>query len=117
MAPPIAKTRQNGSDVPLLKDYLPTFFDVFKNKQRTITKLNRDRIAKNHILPKFGEWPLNKITTMELQKWFDELANSYSHETILKIKNILNPALDAAVEDGYIQRNPLNSSRIHIGGA
>ena len=107
---------QRASRAPLLKDYLPDFFATFKHKQEQNTVVNRDRMIKNHILPKFGNCPLDQISTSDLQKWFNELAQTYAKETLLKIKNTLNPVLDAAVEDRIIDMNPLRSRRLEIGG-
>lgn len=102
--------------VPLLQDYISTFYATYKTNQQQNTIVNRDRIIKNHILPKIGEFRIDRITTTVLQKWFNEMAVEYSKETILKIKNILNPVLDSAVEEDYISRNPLKSHRLEIGG-
>ena len=100
----------------MLGDYLQSFVKIFKSDQESLTVINRDRIIKNHIIPRFGSTRLDKLTVTALQQWFNELAAGYSKETILKIKNTLSPALDSAVEDGYLQRNPLKSNRISIGG-
>ena len=99
----------------LLKDYLRGFVDTYKSRQQELTMRNREQIIKKHINPRVGEMRLSEITTATFQKWFDELADlGYKKETVLKIKNILNPALDSAVEDGLLPRNPLRSSRIVI---
>lgn len=103
-------------EIPLLETYLRTFYDTYKTKQEGNTKVNRERIIKNHILPKFGSWRIDRITTTNIQKWFNELAKKYSKETILKIKNTLSPVLDSAVEDDIIARNPLKSKRLEING-
>ena len=102
--------------VPLLQDYISTFYATYKTNQQQNTIVNRDRIIKNHILPRIGELRVDRITTTLLQKWFNEMATEYSKETILKIKNILSPVLDSAVEEDYISRNPLKSQRLEIGG-
>ena len=99
----------------LLKDYLRGFVDTYKSCQQELTMRNREQIIKKHINPRVGEMRLSEITTATFQKWFDELADlGYKKETVLKIKNILNPALDSAVEDGLLARNSLRSSRIVI---
>lgn len=47
--------------------------------------------------------------------WFDELCDqNYARETILKIRHIISPAFDSAVEDELIARNPLKSRRLTI---
>ena len=100
----------------LFGDYLKDFVCTYKSRQCSLTKENREMILRKHILPKFGKMPIGEITSGMLQRWFDELGERYSHETLLKIKNTMSPALDAAVEDGMIFRNPLKSGRLTIGG-
>ena len=101
---------------PFFGEYLRTYYDTFKQKQEQNTIINRNRIVKNHIEPVFGMKRIDRIRTMELQRWFNTLAKQYSRETILKIKNIMSPVFDAAVEDDLIAKNPLASKRIEIGG-
>ena len=101
----------------LFGEYLTGFVDAYKSKQESLTKTNRKRIMSKHILPKWENVSIDSIKPVDLQKWFNELEDSgYSHETLLKIKNTMSPALDAAVEDGLIQRNPLKSKLLTIGG-
>ena len=102
--------------IPLFGDYLKLFYATFKQKQQSNTVINRERIARNHVLPKFGGKRIDRIQTMELQRWFNELGRTYSKETILKIKNIMNPVFESAVEDELITRNPLASRRLEITG-
>ena len=105
-----------GDETPLLKDYMCQFYSTYKRKQVETTIVNRERIMKKHILPLFGNRRINTITSLELQEWFNNLNIKYARETILKIKNIINPVFEAAVEDRLIDRNPLHSRHIEIGG-
>lgn len=101
----------------LFGEYLTGFVDAYKSKQESLTKTNRKRIMSKHILPRWENISIDSIKPVDLQKWFNELEDGgYSHETLLKIKNTMSPALDAAVEDGLIQRNPLKSKLLTIGG-
>jgi len=113
----VMEAKEKESECPTLGEYLDAFVKLYKNKQQTLTKENRKQFIKFHIVPKFGNTSLDKITTSSIQVWFNELEEAgYSHETLLKIKNIMSPALDAAVEDGYIIKNPMKSTRLVIGG-
>jgi len=117
VAPAIASKNNCANNTPLLGRYIVNFNRIYKSKQESLTKASRKGITDNHIIPKWGEVPLDKIKTSDLQLWFNELEDKgYSHETLLKIKNNMSPVLDAAVEDGYITRNPFKSSRLKIGG-
>jgi len=111
----IVRVDHNG-DCPLLCDYLQSYFETYKTHQQQNTIVNRDRIVRNHILPKFGNYRLDMISTSMIQTWFNDLAKEYSKETIAKIKNTLSPVFDSAVEDDLIARNPLKSKRIENNG-
>ena len=106
----------NVTDAPLMKDYIRKFYSTFKQKQVETTIINRERIIKNHILPRFGNKKIDRITSTDMQEWFNDLNKTYARETILKIKNTINPVFEAAVEERLIERNPLNSKFIEIGG-
>ena len=108
---------QKKGEVPFLEPYLNEFFRLYKNRQESLTRINRDRIVKNHILPRYGQKRLDEITTSSIQEWLNELDEQrYSHETLLKIKNTFSPVMDSAVEDGYIQQNPFKSKRLIVKG-
>ena len=75
------KNKQNNS-IPYTEQYLKNFNKLYKDNQESLTKINRERITNNHILPVFGEMKLDEITTMGLQEWFNDLdQRGYSHET------------------------------------
>ena len=100
---------------PLFGEFLIRYVQTYKSKQSDLTKINRDQFIKKHILPRLGDFPLDEITTPLLQEWFDELCNAgYARETILKIKHIISPAFDCAVEDELIGKNPVQSKRLLI---
>lgn len=101
----------------LFGEYLEGFNDAYKSKQESLTRNNRKQITNRHIIPQWGATPISDIKPVDLQKWFNKLEDDdYSHETLLKIKNIMSPAFDAAAEDGLIARNPLKSKLLTIGG-
>jgi integrase len=116
VAPPIAAVQQ-VSNVPLFGRYIINYNRIYKSKQESLTNESRKRITDKHLISKWGNTALDKIKISDIQLWFNDLEDQgYSHETLLKIKNTMSPCLDAAVEDGYITRNPMKSSRLKIGG-
>lgn len=109
--------RPTGDGKPVLfRPYAEDYFETFKTNQAKNTLVNRDRILRNHIYPQFGSMSMQDISVSAIQKWFNTLAKSYSHETLLKIKNTMSLVMDAAVEDKIIDSNPFRSKRLHIGG-
>jgi len=116
VAPPIARPVENHN-IPLFGRYITNFNRIYKSKQQSLTKESRKRITEKHIIPRWDNTPLDKIKTSDIQLWFNSLEEQgYSHETLLKIKNNMSPVFDAAIEDGYILRNPMKSTRLVIGG-
>lgn len=105
-----------GDDVPLFGEYLLNFYSTFRKKQGSNTIVNRNRLIKNHIIPEFGNKRLDRISTMDLQKWFNKIGEKYALETASKLKNIMNPVFDSAIEDEYLTRNPLRSKRLEVVG-
>lgn len=101
---------------PLFGDYLQNFLNLYRNDQEATTIHNRAHMIKKHIIPKWGKTTMDEITTDALQKWFNEMGNEYTQETLLKIKNHMSPALDSAVEDELIKRNPFKSQKFKIKG-
>lgn len=107
---------EDDDRIPMFGAYLKTFYATFKQKQQSNTVINRNRIIKNHILPRYEFRRIDKISTTDLQTWFNELGKKFSLETALKIKNTMNPVFEAAVEDEIITRNPLASKRLELTG-
>ena len=107
---------EDGDNVPMFGDYLSTYYNTFKQNQQSNTVINRNRTIRNFVKPNFGNKRMDRIRTMDIQKWFNELGRKYSKETILKIKNVMSPVFDAAVEDAILDRNPMASKRIEIHG-
>ena len=107
---------EDDEQIPKFGEYLREYYDTFKQDQQSNTVVNRERIIRNHIEPAFGTKRMDRIRTKDIQRWFNSLAKSYSKETILKIKNIMSPVFDAAVEDDILDRNPIASKRITIKG-
>lgn len=101
----------------LFGPYAERFFSLYKSKQQSLTITSRTNLYNTHIKPKFSNKLIEKITTNDIQEWFNELGETKSHETLLKLKNIMSPVFDSAVEDGIITFNPFKSSRLVVGGA
>lgn len=102
--------------MPFFGDYLQAFYATYKQEQQKNTVVNRERIIKNHVMPKFGKKRIDRIQTMDLQQFFNGMGKKYAKETALKVRNIMSPVFDSAVEDELITRNPFMSRRLEITG-
>jgi len=108
-------TKHQDKGVPLFGEYLMDFHKAFKKKLAPTTKETYRQMIQKHILPRWGNIPLNKIKTAMVQELFDDMADAgLSLETIKKIRNIIRPIFVYAVEEGYISINPVISPHLRI---
>ena len=98
-----------------------TFIDYI-NESYAKGLIVKDRTAQDyeinlnkHLLPKFGKYPLSKITPEELDVWRTELmamtkedGTKYSYRTLEKIENQLATILKKAVRNDYLLKNPFD---------
>ena len=63
---------------------------------------------RTHIMPVFGDIPVNKVTRAMLQDWVSGLAERRSASLTCTTANILSGVLDLAVQDRRILRNPMD---------
>ncbi|WP_345969600.1 tyrosine-type recombinase/integrase [Sulfurimonas sp. HSL1-6] len=81
----------------------------------SITSENRNRFSQEEaesalerLCEMFGDKCIDSITKSDCQRWQNEMAKSYSGNTInKKWRSLLNVVFDYAVSDGLIDRNPL----------
>ena len=62
--------------------------------------------AKNHILPAFGSIPVDQITWRMLQEFCNQLLTNHAKASVKKIFIVIRGALEDAVKDDVIQKNP-----------
>ena len=97
------------------KQYALNWFNVYsKPNVEQSTSESYLRLLKLHLIPAFDGKNIEDISTTDIQKMFNEVDGVKS--TKQKIKVVLNMILEAAIDDEYIQRNPLCSNRIKITG-
>jgi integrase len=64
-----------------------------------------------HILPRFGDLPLNTISRMTVKAWVKELSSRRSAATVNDVLGLLSMILGDAVEDRRIPTNPCRRLR------
>lgn len=71
-------------------------------------------VLSNHLLPRFGGWPLSHITTAEVKEMVaEELADGrYSNSAIRRHVIVLRGILEGARADGRIGRNPCDGVKL-----
>lgn len=109
---PKAETTAAGHD---FETYARNWYDLYsKPNIETVTAETYKRQLNLHLIPAFKGLSVEEISTDVLQKFFNNMDGTKS--TKMKAKSVLNMILEAAVEDGYITRNPLKSKRLKITG-
>jgi integrase len=91
------------------KIYLP----VAKPLMASTTYDRSDGVFRNCLLRAFGDLALRDLTTLTLQSYFSKMASgSLTQESRDKIRDVLSSAMNFAVENGLLVRNPAEPVRI-----
>ena len=103
---------QNGSYVKQsdisLSLWLQEWFEKYKRaKLKPNTESTYTMLINTLINPYIGNVILKDLSPLRLQEYFNTLSPKYSPSTLLKIKNLLNPALRAAVENDMLSKSPM----------
>lgn len=79
--------------------------DVIKTTVKVRTYENYKCSCNNHIIPNFGKEKLNKLQSLRIQQYLNQLCNSHATNTVITIRNHFIIMLNSAVEHGYIKTN------------
>jgi Phage integrase, N-terminal SAM-like domain len=69
----------------------------------------KQSVAKNHLLPAFGNMKLNKITSADIKRFIEEQAFRNSHWAARRHKSLVNQVLKFAVENDWLRVSPLTN--------
>ena len=95
------------------KTFTEVYYQWLEEYEKNVagsTLLKTERIFKNHILKKLGDFYISEITPIQIQKIMDEWSTKYS--TASKMMNYSGLVFKYAVRFDYITRNPVDSIRI-----
>lgn len=59
-----------------------------------------------YVQPRWGDWPVGRITTPEIRKWVNELQETKGRDTVLRALHVFRAVLEVAVEERKIKVNP-----------
>ncbi len=104
------KNLNTGSiTVPIFSKWLDEYNTTFRKMLCPTTRHNYAQLIRKHINPRIGNMKLTEIDSGVIQRWFDDLCeDGKSEETIMKIRTIIKPAFDYAVDEGKMQHNPIS---------
>jgi integrase len=91
-----------------ISDWCTTWLNTYKRKLASTTKTSYQTNIRVHINNHIGGISVNKLTTPQIQYMLDSIYNDgeNSLSLVIKVYNILNSALNKAMELGMIARNP-----------
>ena len=98
-------------EAPLFKSYAEMWFDRYKKPSLRPKSIAYYQTVFGHLLPFFGDRPLDAITTSDIQSFIDARMH-LSFSTVKHMRSVLHQIFESAIEDGYITKNPTNSRRI-----
>jgi len=77
------------------------------------TRQKYQGILDNYLLPTFGDAFLRDMTTLNIQRYFSQMANSeLSRESRDKVRDVLSAVLRSAKEYGVMLTNPAETVRV-----
>ena len=109
----------------LLADWLDLWYQGYKKPNiRPNTQMSYERRIYQHIIPALGGIPLDKLTTGDIQGFYTDLKKNgrllrtelygegLSDQTVRGIHTTLHAALDRAVEEKLLFRNPADNCKL-----
>jgi len=98
-----------------------TFAEWVKQWEKTLhhlkptSKGEQLKVAKNHLLPRFGDYPLKSITTAWVKQMVtDDVAAGYAAQTTQKHLRVFHTILGAAIEDGRLSQNACSKVKVPL---
>lgn len=87
-------------------EYAKAVFPLLDHAPMTVRR--RDGIMRKHLLPVFGDMPINRIHRADIQTAVNEWkANGLKPRSIINHLNVLRSILSSAITDDLISKNPL----------
>lgn len=100
-------------------EWLRTWFEMYsKPNLREATQDQYTNFLEKHLIPSIGDVPLEKLTSLRIQKMYQDLRTSgcvaqnkragtgLSQKTVRNIHMMFHIALDQAVKEGLLNKNP-----------
>lgn len=102
----------NTDERQTLKAFLTGWLRVVKDEVRPATYVQYEVSLRKHIIPRLGHIPLAKLTPQNVREFVAaEVEAGLSPTTAKLARAVLRRALEMAVEDGLIYRNPARVAR------
>lgn len=92
--------------------WLEVWLETYTGDVKPLTKRAYSTSIKNHIIPAIGALKLDKLTPLQIQKFYNECMNGSKNlkpKTVKNIHGVLHSALKQALMNGMIRSNPADS--------
>ena len=89
-------------------------------ENQSIRSIDTDRTYWSHLADAFGKWPIDAITTADVQTWIDAKAGEgYARDTRAKMRNLLSKLMKAAARQSppLVRANPVPGVQLGKAGA
>ena len=101
-----------SKDSPTFGSYARKWWKLYKvPKHKPTTLQTYENTFEKHIYPFFQNIPLGEITIDTVQAFFNRHMN-LSWSSVRQMKILLHEVFKAAIEDGYMEKDPTASSRL-----
>lgn len=104
--------RERGDMSMPFSNFIELYYEDKKNELKPTTLRNKRHMVETHLIPYFGDRPMNKITSAEVIKWqnlIHEKGYKPTYERMLQ--NQLNAMFNHAARIYNLQNNPCKSVR------
>lgn len=97
------------SDLPTLSEWLDSWYESRRSEVSPLTLWSFESTIRLHIKPELGHLRLDKVTSLQIQKLYLELAErkGLSQGSVYKVHATLNHAFGIALKGGLVNANPL----------
>ena len=82
------------------------YLELKKGKWSEATRSSVESVIKQHFISVFGERKIGELKRLELQKHLYDVAAKWSESVAKKVRVYVKSALDEAVEQDYLRKNP-----------
>lgn len=90
-----------------VKQFIGDWLKLFaRPNKKPATYAKYESIYRTHIVPELGDIQLQKLSLAKLQDFYNKKAEQKSSSTVSIMHIVLNGALEYAVEEGLIKKNP-----------
>jgi integrase len=90
-----------------LSVWLDRWLETKKVTKKSKTYRNYEGICQTHIKPVLGEYLVQRVRKEHVQSLFNSLAKKYSPSTVASVKRVFRAAMNAALDAGIIDSNPV----------